>query len=385
MANRDFFLHLLAPCGVCVMSINESKEMIKVTSLVGSSGSKGSVCVSKFISHVHFAPLAETEGHLPAPSPPATEHDPLLSQLANEELSRILIIPPPAPPTHASSVVLPSTPWQPMRQSFATFPAQFRQIVVMLLIAANRPSGVLPTYLWYTIFSFMSRDWFTVADALDALRMELLGERLLRRAGQAALSSLQTRLKGVERERDMLRGMVDRLKAGQENEELFEDSFVEEEEAASQDSSSIEEVLPVAMDMDSDSDEQQDGASDHSVSDGDGEDGYMDAEQDGSSSTSSSVSSIASLTLPSVPLPSVPVDHSHSGSYTSNEALSFSSAHYLANTASFAAQNHRQGYPAQNNTSRDSYGSSVGTAGEEDSDQEDGEGQQGMFDVDDDL
>lgn len=155
------------------MPVDERNQMIKITRLSSTLFS------TMHVSYVHFAPLQETSFHedelqteqqnsISDSSPGA-----YLGIMQNIDPSTITVFKRPVPKAQRNKVILPMLLWAPERFRHAQFPPEFRRIVQMILMAANRwlpptfnggnnqkyksSCSALPVVVWFVIFSYANR------------------------------------------------------------------------------------------------------------------------------------------------------------------------------------------------------------------------------------
>eukprot|EP01031_Cornospumella_fuschlensis_P034034 gene34034-41194_t len=237
-SRQEFFFHLLAEGGVLVMPIQDSSTMVKVRKVYGR------IYTHVPVTSVHFAPLQQT-GLPQGLGEEMTEEDEeddglgVLDRLPDLDANELVVL---RSSAHNSNAVLrrrlssgasqpakllrlPQVVWEPLRHKHQQFPAQFRAIVKMLLLAANRVArrgdsrrsaplcSKLPMPLWYHILSYTSRDWFVLEDRVLLLESELYAERQLRRSLERRVRQLEQEQRDWARQRDMYRTLLSQRQA----------------------------------------------------------------------------------------------------------------------------------------------------------------------------
>lgn len=177
---KEFFYHLLSINGILVMPIDERNQLIKVLKLSPTLYS------TAHVSYVHFAPLIEASFHddelmavhnndSNSESIPIVDQN-LLGLLHNVDLSTVSHFKSPVPKAGRNKVMLPTLLWAPEKYRHLQFPTDFRHVVKMVLIAANRwlpelpvtsssqnaatkraSCSTLPVAIWFVVFTFASR------------------------------------------------------------------------------------------------------------------------------------------------------------------------------------------------------------------------------------
>lgn len=173
--NKEFFFHLLSEGGILVLPILEKGQLVQIKKI------KENIFVTKFLSHVHFSSLIETEGKFEF-------NDNLISEnIESEDFNLISnknvtyynaeLIPKYYEKDMKSSVHLPKVYWGPSKDSNLKFPFEFKKVVRLFVFCSGRSNNAsslhhqakinqtkpcisacqIPQHIWFYILSFCSR------------------------------------------------------------------------------------------------------------------------------------------------------------------------------------------------------------------------------------